>query len=121
MHSPDDRARMIAHAGAYLRQVGCRPNSFTVRLECGRESHTIRCDETDALCAIEPAAPRGRWLSPLEERILVALEGGEWRSSGALASLVGCDEPERLKPILTNLVDRELLESAPGKGYKLAS
>lgn len=62
---------------------------------------------------------RGKEFSYNEEKILAELSHGEWRSSRDIVAALGLSDENRVKAILTNLVDRDLLLAAPGKGYRL--
>ena len=71
--------------------------------------------------APDGAGRRGRWLSPQEEAIVAALRrlsGYQSAEAIALALARPCDN--RFKAVLTNLADREILESLSGSGYRIA-
>jgi hypothetical protein len=60
------------------------------------------------------------WVSPSEAAILEALRDGTVLSSEQIAHATGLAHTDRLKSILTNLVERNGIFSQGGKGYKLA-
>ncbi len=67
------------------------------------------------------SAPHGAlWLSPVCEKILAFLTSGDWVSSQKIAEAVGEDCNDLFKGRLADMVDRGILESAPGKGYRMA-
>ncbi len=67
--------------------------------------------------ATESSRP-GRWLSPMEEAILRVLTS-EWQSSDVIAAKAKMLDVRDLSVILRNLVARDFLESAPGRGFRL--
>lgn len=84
------------------------------------EGCPVACQPT--VHPITPPAPtpgRGRWLSPLEEKVLSVLTGKDWTPAERVAALVGESNGGDLRAVLRNMVERELLESAPSRGYRL--
>jgi hypothetical protein len=64
--------------------------------------------------------PGALWVSPLEAELLGVFKNGDWMSSEKIAAAIGqTSDLERLKIILSNLAERRVLDSRPGKGYRL--
>jgi hypothetical protein len=61
------------------------------------------------------------WLSPAEEAVVRALRGqaGEWVTSGQLAREADRELDGGFKGMLRNMVDRAILKSSQGRGYRL--
>ena len=59
------------------------------------------------------------WLSPTEKAIL-GVADDRWQPAEQIAALAGIPFSGELKPILRNMVERNILESASGRGYRLA-
>jgi hypothetical protein len=60
------------------------------------------------------------WFSAVEQAIVGALQGGAWRTTADLAQDAGESANGRIRGILTNLVDRHVLESDRNKGFRLS-
>lgn len=121
------RAQIIARVAELLRLAGADENEpYSVRIEAvGKGGEPIGFDVSPRQWPGEaPAATaqRGLWLSHLERRIVDCLAGRGGHMSGeAVAQALGEPYQHRLKAILTNLCDREVIEVLPGSGYRLAS
>lgn len=61
-----------------------------------------------------------KWLSPLEEKVVEAVDENEYRSSECVARRVGARLCDGFRAVLTNMADRGILEPLAGKGYRLA-
>jgi hypothetical protein len=131
MPSPEDISRLESSAaacfGQWTRETEFKP--FIVTVSRGRRVCSLpvvapppppSCAGCPGRCGPAAAPRRGRFFSPLEEQILSALSKGGWLSSNQLAEALKLADSEKLKSILTNLVDREVIESMPGRGYRLA-
>lgn len=73
--------------------------------------------------ALPAGIPAGaRWLSPICEQIVAHLDShrDRWVKSMELARAVEAEHGNRFRAILTNLVDRRILEARPGLGYRIA-
>ena len=68
----------------------------------------------------ETAPASWRWLSPLEEQIVRAVNASDWTPAVKIADACGCEVSTELKAILRNLVERGVLVSGPSRGYKLS-
>jgi hypothetical protein len=63
--------------------------------------------------------PRGRWLSPEEELIVKALASGEWRTGQEIADATRQPKNNTFYGLLSNLVERDVIESSTRHGYRL--
>ncbi len=72
----------------------------------------------EALAAVT-LNPAGKLFSPLEERILKALEDGAWHSTNYLAEAVGESPTGDLRAILRNLQERCYVEVSQRHGVRL--
>ncbi len=121
--SARNRKDIVSRVAEYLRVEGIEEGKFVVRLECKEMVIVIPCDEWPE----EPAASKekevGRWLSPLERRIVdyLAGRGGEWSRGEDVAAALNEPYQHRFKSVLTNLCDRMIVEPLSGSGYRLAS
>jgi len=122
------RADILRAAAAYLKHEGCSLGAFSLTIRIDEEEFTFHCKSWPA-CLLDPAAdsgkplgPRPGWrrLSRLEERIMGAARAAEWLPGPKLAEAAGEDCTDAFKAICANLVEAGLLESAPGRGYRLA-
>jgi hypothetical protein len=76
--------------------------------------------ETAALEApMPPANPDWLWLSPTEEAIVRVASATEWKPAARLAEEAGLPPDRDLNAILRNMVERKVLESLPGRGFRL--
>ena len=64
--------------------------------------------------------PAGKLFSPLEERILLALQDGAWHSTNQLAEAVDESPTGDLRAILRNLQERCYVEVSQRHGVRLA-
>lgn len=93
--------------------------------ECPGVGVTRRAAEPPAVTRQElPARPAGvpaqaRWLSPLGERIVACLRGRNWTRAEDVARMLDESLTGDLRAILRGLTERGILESSPGKGYRL--
>lgn len=91
-------------------------------LESGRNGYRLR--QGQGAASIEPVAQllpeqRGRQFSPVEEAILAVMTK-EWQNKVLIAEACKMPMSSQFCALLTNLVDREFLESGH-KGYRLNS
>jgi hypothetical protein len=122
---PRHRAEVLRAAAAYLAWEDSipTPTPFVVTIETEQGDKRSFCCRLwpDLEQPVQEAPSPGRWLSPIEESIVQALSSGGWSASPQIAKVLQITDLERLKVVLTNLVDRGILESVPGKGYRLAT
>lgn len=117
---------MIARVAELLRLCGAdEAKSFRVRIEASGHLAAIGLDlkvPRWPAAAEAEEAPRGLWLSPLEQRVVDYLAGrATWATGEAIATAIGEQYQHRLKAILTNLADRQIIEPQTGLGYRLRS
>jgi hypothetical protein len=118
---PERERRLVAAAAAYLRQLGFEGVGFELRLKIEGQRFVIEqdADGWPEETAMAPR-PRGKWLSPLEQRVFDFLggRGFDWTPGEAIAREL--DEPyqHRFKAIMSNLVEREVIDMNPGQGYR---
>lgn len=120
------RAAVLRAAAAYLDCEKCDRAPFSVTIRLGGDERLFRCrawpeepkEETPPASQVSDGRA-GLWLSPLEAKILTALAGGDWLASPRIAEAAGEDCSDAFKAVCSNLVERKLLESAPGRGYRL--
>lgn len=114
------RADVLARVAQYLEAEGVAGCTFEVEIRCKTVRIVIPCDEWPETPAQTEAA-KGLWLSPLERRIVdfLAGRGGEWTRGEDVAAGLGEPHQHRFKALMTNLVDREVLESGSGAGFRV--
>lgn len=125
---------------AWRERQHCQPEEMRLRILFDGGSLAFRFERRDFLGGpaaasarashpmTQPSAPKppdlthnALWLSPNETKIVEALaKAGDWTSSQKIADAAGLDCNESFKAVCGNLVDRQILESAPGRGYRLA-
>jgi hypothetical protein len=104
--------------GGAVRYVCCM--TFDTTYQQHESCEGCKLVPTPSLRGESPEAGRAwLWLSPLERRILDALAGRGWTTSKALARLVAESNSGDLRAILRNLTERLILDSSPGKGYRV--
>jgi hypothetical protein len=78
--------------------------------------------ETISLVPPMPAPnPDWKWLSPTEEAILRAASATDWKKKEDIAKAAGLPCDRDFEAILRNMIERNMLESAPGRGFRLKS
>src|SRR5262245_23939233 len=118
-------AALFRAAAAWLSAVD-HGEGFPFRLNLSYDGyeHTLRCRSRPA-AEERPVVPTngdgrpGVWLSPLEAQI-VAAATTTWQSGAKIAEKVGEEYSEAFRCLCSNLVERGIFDSAPGKGYRLA-
>lgn len=60
------------------------------------------------------------WLSPIGIRVVEVLRDKDWMSSESIATAINESATPVFKGRLQDMCDRGILESAPGRGYRLA-
>ena len=69
-----------------------------------------------------PLPPGALWLSPAEAAVLRRLrEAGGWVVGRELAKAADRDYDPRFQAVLMNLVERGILRSSQGQGYRLVT
>lgn len=122
--SPRNSLLCVSHS--ILKALGFHADKVQVTIDADVHGETIRfryagcCKE-----AANPAAnvPDENWkmFSPIEDRIITyARERAGWVTAEELAEHLGESPTGDLRPILRNLTARNVLESAQGRGYRLA-
>lgn len=121
------RASLLRASQSMLRTLGFAVDHVQVTIDATISGETVRlrysggCREfTD-----NPAGnvPDDAWkmFSPLEDGIIAfARERAGWFTAEDLAANIGESTTGDLRPILRNLTARNVLESAQGRGYRLA-
>jgi hypothetical protein len=69
--------------------------------------------------AMPPPSEEWKWLSPTEEAIVSAASATEWKSTDRLIADARLPRDHDLPGILRNMIERNILESQPGRGYRL--
>lgn len=136
----DERKRLEGHASLYLQALDCQEGVFSITISCGSLKHRfeVPCWKDPPPCqgcggslpaqgkahTLEvPMRPDelpvvARWLSPLEERIFAALNGRGWTTASELCRLLGESDTGDIRAVIRNLVERDILDSAPSRGYR---
>lgn len=125
--SPRDYLLAVAHS--LVTSLGiAKVGSLCVTVDvCDTQGDPVRLRFTSH----NPASPcRGeqlvdppgwKMLSPLEEQVVELLRSRPgWVTAEEIATAVGESTSGDLRPILRNLAARSVLESAQGRGYRLA-
>jgi hypothetical protein len=120
--------RLLLDAQKLLRRMGLDAPGLHVRVQsgdglCYHEMHAPTAPEYDCPPPDEGPPEGGAawlWLSPAEEAVVRALRGrNEWVTSNALAESADRELDAGFKGVLRNLVDRGVLRSSQGRGYRL--
>lgn len=113
------RADVVARVAEYLRFEGLPEVRFEVKIRTQSVQITIVCEEWPEPTNSPNDTQKGSWVSPIERRILDYLSGrADWTPGETIAQSLGEPYQHRFKAILTNLVDRSILEAATGSGYR---
>ncbi len=75
--------------------------------------------ESIALPQIPMRHEHWKALSPMEESLIKVATKEEWQSAERLIERAGISDEREAKSILRNLVAKNILQSAPSRGYKL--
>ena len=113
--------RFHAAIRQFLRAMGRVNETYQVHVIC--ERLTLHLDE-GADWPEEAAGPPvlpGRYYSPLEQRIVDYLAGrppDSWTTAPQIAAGLGESLGHKLKDVLSNLVDRDVIDCNQGQGYR---
>lgn len=114
------RLRVTFAGGIYVIHYESRELSgWTAPLEpsVGRQPHPM----SNPVTPRPPTVAHGAlWTSPICAKVIdVLTRHGDWMSSQKIADAIGEDCNDLFKGRLADYADRGILESAPGKGYRL--
>jgi hypothetical protein len=120
MARPERDVRILAAVAQLLRHLGVEETAFKVKVEWAEGKHLIACGPE---WPAEPNAsrpPQGKWLSPLEQRIVDYLRDREgWTRTEAVAEALEEPHQHRFKAIVANLAERLVIEALSGQGIRL--
>lgn len=125
-----DGDRLLAQAIAVLKKLGYpQPKNLRVIIQ-GDRGIRLTFDgipEKGDLAMTSPERPDHSnaswlWLSPLEESVVRVLidTAATWITAEEIATAIGESNNSDLRAILRNMTARGILESAQGRGYRLA-
>jgi hypothetical protein len=118
------RERILRDGAAILGQMGAEALNIKVKITGAGSTVIFEGEVPTGTLDAEPTAPvdaprHWKWLSATEAAI-VAVAGDAYVPAEQLAGKAGLVKSSELMPILRNLVERNVLESAQGRGYRLA-
>src|SRR5262249_38290802 len=113
--------RFHAAIRQFLRAMGRVNETYQVHVIC--ERLTLHLDESADWPEEEAGPPvqPGRYYSPLEQRIVDYLAGrppDSWTTAPQRAAGLGESLGHKLKDVLSNLVDRDVIDCNQGQGYR---
>lgn len=113
--------RIVSDVRDWMREAGLADLAFKLRLKYDGGGHLWESD-SDWPAAEPPASrPAGKFLSNLGQRIVDYLRGRglEYTSAKVIAEELGESNTQRFQGLLTDLVEREVLDSLTSGGYRL--
>src|SRR5262245_13273771 len=123
MPRPERDVRVLAAVAAYLRHLGVEAAPIKVKIECNGDGHVLRCGEDWPDEPAQVPKPRGKWLSPLGQRIVDYVAGAglgtEYVKGEVIANALGEPYQHRFKALMADLVERDALDALSGSGYRL--
>lgn len=122
------RLRSAVKAQAYsllssIPEAPSRPVSVAASDGTVRVMVVVSGIDGPAAAGVAPEGVKGLFLSPIEAAIVNALQaaGGVALSGKVLASRVSQEYDTRMKYVLVNLEDRQVISHESGQGYRVAS
>ena len=121
MSAPAHEERFHAAIRQYLRSMGRTNEAYEVQVICPK----LRVHLTDGPDWPEeeagPPVQPGRYYSPLEQRIVDYLAGRPpevWTAAPQIATDLRETLGHKLKDVLSNLVERDVIDCNQGQGYR---
>src|SRR5262245_26423348 len=117
----ESRARLLAAAAAFLRDVGATEHApYLLKLECESVVVKLSCGPQWPDDPAQAERRPGRWVSPLEQRIVDFLTGRPdvWTKGEEIAAALCEEYQHKFKAILSNLGERDVIVVQQGRGYK---
>jgi len=116
----ESQTRLLAAAAAFLRDVGTAEGPFLLKLVCGRLVMKLDSGPDWPEDTTQAERRPGRWVSPLEQRIIDYLAGRPevWTRGEEIAAALHEEYQHKFKAILSNLGERDVIVVQQGRGYK---
>jgi hypothetical protein len=121
MPRPDRDLRILSDVMEWMRYHGVCDTAYSLQLKYEGGGHIWESGEDWPEAAAAAPKPAGKFLSPLGQRIVDYLRGRgtEYTPGKQIAADLEEGYSQRFQGVLTDLVDRDVLDSLSSAGYRL--